>query len=53
MASLTRADQLLLRVSTFDAEFQKRYPTQDLYLATSTDGGKTFSKPVMVNDVPK
>lgn len=39
---------------TFDeAEFQKRYPTQDLYLATSVDGGKTFAKPVMVNDVPK
>ncbi|HEX7897860.1 MAG TPA: sialidase family protein [Planctomycetota bacterium] len=36
-----------------DAEFQKRYPTQDLYLATSVDGGKTFGKPVMVNDVPK
>lgn len=36
-----------------DAEFQKRYPTSDLYLATSVDGGKTFSKPVMVNDVPK
>ncbi len=39
---------------TFDeAEFQKRYPTQDLYLAVSTDGGKTFGKPVMVNDMPK
>jgi hypothetical protein len=36
-----------------EAEFQKRYPTQDLFLATSTDGGKTFGKPVMVNDVPK
>ncbi len=36
-----------------DAEFQKRYPTQDLYLAVSVDGGKTFSKPQMVNDVPK
>jgi hypothetical protein len=39
---------------TFDeSEFQKRYPTADLYLAVSTDGGKTFSKPVMVNDAPK
>ena len=39
---------------TFDeSEFQKRYPTQDLYLAVSTDGGKSFSKPVMVNDQPK
>ena len=39
---------------TFDeAEFQKRYPTAELYLAVSTDGGKSFSKPVQVNDVPK
>jgi hypothetical protein len=39
---------------TFDeAEFKKPYPTADLYLAVSTDGGKTFSKPAMVNDVPK
>ena len=36
-----------------EAEFSKKYPTQDLYLAVSTDGGKTFSKPVQVNDVPK
>jgi hypothetical protein len=36
-----------------EAEFAKKYPTQDLYLAVSTDGGKTFSKPVQVNDVPK
>jgi len=36
-----------------EAEFQKQYPTSDLYLAVSADGGKTFSKPVMVNDVPK
>lgn len=36
-----------------DAEFQKRYPTQDLLLAVSTDGGKSFSKPVRVNEVPK
>lgn len=36
-----------------DAEFAKRYPTQDLFLAVSTDVGKTFSKPVQVNDVPK
>src|SRR5688572_12155256 len=36
-----------------EAEFSKRYPTQDLYLAVSTDQGKTFSKPVQVNDVPK
>lgn len=36
-----------------EAEFSKQYPTQDLYLAVSTDGGKTFSKPAPVNDVPK
>ncbi|HYE97256.1 MAG TPA: sialidase family protein [Planctomycetota bacterium] len=36
-----------------DAEFQKRYPTQDLWLAVSTDGGKTFGRPVQVNDAPK
>jgi hypothetical protein len=36
-----------------EAEFSKKYPTQDLFLAVSTDGGKTFSKPVQVNDVPK
>jgi hypothetical protein len=36
-----------------EAEFSKQYPTQELYLAVSTDGGKTFSKPVQINDVPK
>ena len=36
-----------------EAEFSKQYPTQDLYFAVSTDGGKTFSKPVQINDVPK
>lgn len=36
-----------------DAEFEKRYPTQDLWLASSTDGGRTFSRPVRVNDAPK
>jgi hypothetical protein len=36
-----------------EAEFSKRYPVQDLYLAASTDVGKTFGKPVRVNDVPK
>ena len=28
-------------------------PPSDLYLAVSTDGGKTFSKPVQINDAPK
>jgi hypothetical protein len=36
-----------------EAELTKKYPTQDLYLAVSTDGGKTFSKPVTVNDAPR
>ncbi|MBI3854333.1 MAG: exo-alpha-sialidase [Planctomycetes bacterium] len=36
-----------------EAEFSKKYPTQDLYLAVSTDGGQTFSKPLQVNDAPK
>jgi hypothetical protein len=36
-----------------EAEFAKQYPTQDLYFTVSTDGGKTFSKPVQVNEVPK
>lgn len=36
-----------------EAEFSKRYPVSDLYLAASADGGKTFGKPVRVNDVPK
>ncbi|HVE41445.1 MAG TPA: sialidase family protein [Planctomycetota bacterium] len=36
-----------------EAEFAKQYPTQDLFLTVSTDGGKTFSKPVAINDVPK
>lgn len=36
-----------------DEEFKKRYPTQDLYVATSDDDGKTFSPPLRVNDVPK
>lgn len=36
-----------------EAEFAKKYPTQDLYLAVSTDEGRTFSKPAQVNDVPK
>jgi len=36
-----------------EAEFAKQYPTQDLYFVVSTDGGKTFSKPVQINEVPK
>jgi hypothetical protein len=36
-----------------EAELGKKYPVQDLYLAVSTDEGKTFSKPALVNDVPR
>jgi hypothetical protein len=36
-----------------EAESANRYPRRELYLAASTDGGKTFSKPVQVNDAPK
>jgi hypothetical protein len=35
------------------AEQEKRYPVTDLYLAASTDGGRSFSKPVAVNDAPR
>lgn len=35
------------------AELSKQYPTNELYLTASTDGGKTFSKPLQVNDIPK
>jgi hypothetical protein len=38
----------------FDAdELAKRYPTRELYLAVSTDGGSSFAPPVRVNDAPK
>ncbi len=39
---------------TFDqAEYQKKYPTAELYLVTSGDGGKSWSKPLQVNTVAK
>ncbi|HEX6810778.1 MAG TPA: sialidase family protein [Planctomycetota bacterium] len=34
-------------------ELGKRYPTNDLYLAVSTDGGVTFGPPARINDAPK
>jgi hypothetical protein len=38
----------------FDAaELEKRYPTAELYLARSGDGGKTWSRPLQVNEVAK
>ncbi|MEK7465862.1 MAG: sialidase family protein [Planctomycetota bacterium] len=37
----------------FDPEKQKeKYPKCELWLAISKDGGKTFEKPVQVNDTP-
>lgn len=36
-----------------DAEYKKRYPTADLFLVRSHDGGKTWSKPKQVNEVAK
>ncbi|MCZ6675876.1 MAG: sialidase family protein [Candidatus Poribacteria bacterium] len=36
-----------------DAEYEKKYPTADLYLTTSDDGGKTWREPIRVNTIPK
>jgi hypothetical protein len=36
-----------------DAEYKRRYPTADLFFAHSTDGGKTWTRPVQVNEVAK
>jgi hypothetical protein len=36
-----------------EAEKAKRFPTQELWIARSTDGGKTWTKPVQVNEVAK
>ncbi|MCC6421735.1 MAG: exo-alpha-sialidase [Gemmataceae bacterium] len=39
---------------TFDAaETAKKYPVRDLYLVTSSDGGKTWTRPLRVNEVPR
>lgn len=39
---------------TFDeAERTKRYPTCDLYIVTSQDGGKPWTAPLQVNSSPK
>ena len=35
------------------AEREHKYPTGELCLVSSRDGGKTWSKPLQVNDVPK
>jgi hypothetical protein len=36
-----------------DTEYQKKYPTAELYLVTSADGGQTWSKPAQINEVAK
>jgi hypothetical protein len=41
-------------VSYDEAELAaKKYPVRELYMVVSTDGGKSFSKPVAINDAPK
>ena len=36
-----------------DAEYKRRYPTADLFFASSANGGKTWTQPVQVNEVAK
>lgn len=36
-----------------EAEFKKQYPSNELWLVRSADGGKTWSKPVRINEEPK
>lgn len=36
-----------------EAEFKKPYPTAELWFVQSTDGGKTWSKPVRINEAEK
>ena len=36
-----------------DAEYKRRYPTADLFFVRSADGGKTWTKPVQVNEESK
>jgi hypothetical protein len=36
-----------------DAEFQRKYPTADLYLVTSNDGGTSWTAPLRVNELAK
>ncbi len=39
---------------TFDAaEYEKKYPTAELFLVRSTNGGKTWSQPKQINEVAK
>lgn len=36
-----------------EEELRKRYPAPELFLASSTDGGRTFGDPVQINEVSK
>lgn len=36
-----------------EAEFKNKYPTNELWLAVSTDEGRTFGKPERINEVAK
>jgi hypothetical protein len=36
-----------------EGEYKNRYPAADLCLVSSADGGRTWTKPVRVNEVPK
>ncbi|MCZ6601705.1 MAG: sialidase family protein [Planctomycetota bacterium] len=36
-----------------EEELKKRYPTPELFLVASKDGGKTFSAPVQINEVSR
>lgn len=49
-----RKNIVVTATAVFDeAEFQRKYPTADLYIVTSRDRGKTWTKPVQVNEVSK
>ena len=36
-----------------EKEYEKRYPTADICLVESKDGGKTWTRPLRLNEVPK
>ncbi|HZN59397.1 MAG TPA: sialidase family protein [Planctomycetota bacterium] len=39
---------------TFDnSEFEKKYPTSELFLVSSSDGGATWTRPIQVNEAAK
>ncbi|MGH9360446.1 MAG: hypothetical protein ACRD2T_00910 [Thermoanaerobaculia bacterium] len=36
-----------------EEEYKKRYPTSELYLVESSDGGKSWTRPLRINEVAK